>query len=306
MMSINVGAFDWVELKRLAEAASPGPWHTDRYHAFVWGSASEMIADSRVEGAPKLVGQAPVIRARGVGGGLPIADNIKFVAAANPAAVLALLAERDEARRNACAWQSAAHTAGQYREQERSRAEKAEAERDAYRSEMQAASQQADMVLARAEHAEAEHAEAIARGNDWCDQAQKARAERDAAKLQTAEAVVALNNRDRERMQAEREARAAEAERDVERANAETLNAICQRAEAERDRLRAERDRLWEALRLTTMLVEQIMVAIDADPAQTFLSVKIQPNGAEVKRITVAECLDKARAALGIEEAGHD
>jgi len=39
-------------------------------------------------------------------------------------------------------------------------------------------------------------------------------AERDAAKLQAAEAVVALNNRDRERMQAEREARAAEAERD--------------------------------------------------------------------------------------------
>ena len=45
----------------------------------------------------------------------------------------ALLAERDEARRNARAWQSAAHTAGQYREQERARAEKAEAERDAAR-----------------------------------------------------------------------------------------------------------------------------------------------------------------------------
>jgi hypothetical protein len=69
---------------------------------------------------------------------------------------------------------------------------------------------------------------------------------------------------------------------------------------------KAERDRLREALRLTAMLFEQIMIAIDADPAETFLSVKIQPNGAEVKRITVAECLDKARAALGIEEPAHD
>jgi chromosome segregation ATPase len=63
----------------------------------------------------------------------------------------ALLAERDEARRNARAWQDAAHTAGRYREQERARAERAEAERD----------------------------EATARGNDWCDQARKLRDERD-------------------------------------------------------------------------------------------------------------------------------
>ena len=47
--------------------------------------------------------------------------------------LVALMAERDEARRNARAWQSAAHTAGQYREQERSRAERAEAERDRLR-----------------------------------------------------------------------------------------------------------------------------------------------------------------------------
>jgi hypothetical protein len=46
------------------------------------------------------------------------------------ATLCALLAERDEARRNARAWQDAAHTAGKYREQERARAEKAEAERD--------------------------------------------------------------------------------------------------------------------------------------------------------------------------------
>jgi len=46
-------------------------------------------------------------------------------------------AERDEARRNARAWQGAAHTAGHYREQERSRAEKAEAERDRLREALQ-------------------------------------------------------------------------------------------------------------------------------------------------------------------------
>ena len=70
--------------------------------------------------------------------------------------------------------------------------------------------------------------------------------------------------------------------------------------------LERKRDRLRDALRLTAMLFEQIMIAIDADPAETFLRVKIKPNGAEVKRISVAECLDKARAELGIEEAGHD
>jgi hypothetical protein len=45
----------------------------------------------------------------------------------------------------------------------------------------------------------------------------KVKAERDAAKLLAAEAVVALNKRDSERMQAEREARKAEAERDIAR-----------------------------------------------------------------------------------------
>jgi hypothetical protein len=59
--------------------------------------------------------------------------------------------------------------------------------------------------------------------NRWkaADEIERLRAERDAAKLQAAEAVVALNNRDRERMQAEREARAAGAERDRLRAEVE-------------------------------------------------------------------------------------
>lgn len=47
------------------------------------------------------------------------------------ATLRALLAERDAALRDAAAWKSAAHTAGNYREEERARAETAEAERDA-------------------------------------------------------------------------------------------------------------------------------------------------------------------------------
>jgi glutamyl/glutaminyl-tRNA synthetase len=74
-------------------------------------------------------------------------------------------------------------------------------------------------LVAQIDQLKAYLSEAIERGDDWCDQAKKARAERDAAKLQTAEAVVALNNRDRERMQAEREAR--EAADEIERLRAD-------------------------------------------------------------------------------------
>jgi hypothetical protein len=74
-------------------------------------------------------------------------------------------------------------------------------------------------------------------------------AERDAAKLQAAEAVVALNNRDRERMQAEREARAAEAERDAAIMDADMQAREAGNMEYNARVLMAERDRLREALR---------------------------------------------------------
>ena len=63
------------------------------------------------------------------------------------------------------------------------------------------------------------------------DEIERLRAERDAAKLQAAEAVVALNNRDRERMQAEREARAAEAERDRMKGALRNLLDLCSHAD---------------------------------------------------------------------------
>ncbi len=52
------------------------------------------------------------------------------------ATLRALLAEREVALRDAAAWKSAAHTAGNYREEERARAETAEAERDLARAEV--------------------------------------------------------------------------------------------------------------------------------------------------------------------------
>lgn len=73
-------------------------------------------------------------------------------------------------------------------------------------------------------------------------------AERDAAKLQAAEAVVALNNRDRERMQAEREARAAEAERDAAIMDADMQAREAGNMEYNARVLMTERDQLRAAL----------------------------------------------------------
>jgi hypothetical protein len=73
-------------------------------------------------------------------------------------------------------------------------------------------------------------------------------ADRNAAKLQAAETVVALNNRDRERMQAEREARAAEAERDAAIMDADMQAREAGNMEHNARVLMAERDVLRVAL----------------------------------------------------------
>jgi hypothetical protein len=88
---------------------------------------------------------------------------------------------------------------------------------------------------------------------EWLDmQAQRdeARAERDAAKLQAAEAVVALNNRDRERMQAEHEARAAEAKRDAAIMDADMQAREAGNMEHNARVLMSERDKAVAALAL--------------------------------------------------------
>ncbi|SFB19566.1 ead/Ea22-like family protein [Azotobacter beijerinckii] len=75
---------DWSELKRLAEAATPGPWRI--------GKANRDESDIRIHGA---------------GDGSIVADvcsdvwddadaNAEFIAAANPAVVLALIAENEK------------------------------------------------------------------------------------------------------------------------------------------------------------------------------------------------------------------
>jgi uncharacterized coiled-coil DUF342 family protein len=135
------------------------------------------------------------------------------------------------------------------------------------------------------------------------DIVERLRAERDAAKLQAAEAVVALNNRDRERMQAEREARAAEAERDELLRDVRQLqeghNAAWEKYSvlaSERFTLRAERDRLREAL--------QWMV--DNDDTNTGDEPLYDHGGLswnEINAYWIAG-LNRARAAL--KETGHE
>jgi hypothetical protein len=81
---------DIAELKRLLAEATPGPWHTDKYHAYVWGPHMEMVADTN--------GEVRIARARGTGGGLPIDTNIDLILAAVNAApaLLEAVEERDQ------------------------------------------------------------------------------------------------------------------------------------------------------------------------------------------------------------------
>jgi hypothetical protein len=124
-------------------------------------------------------------------------------------------------------------------------------------------------LVARAEKAEAER--------------DRLRAERDAAKLQTAEAVVALNNRDRERMQAEREARAAEAERDAAIMDADMATREAGNMEYNARVLMTERTQLREA-------VEALMAADD---------YWLQGNKDNQWASMMAAARAKARVALG-------
>lgn len=70
---------DYSELKRLAEDATPGPWGYD----------GSYVCPARVEG-----GTTYVESWRSVAD-CSLAENTKFIAAANPAAVLALIAENE-------------------------------------------------------------------------------------------------------------------------------------------------------------------------------------------------------------------
>lgn len=76
-------AHDWAELRRLAEAARRGPWKTTMKHPHAGGLRVVTSRGDRVADAAKV--------------------NAAYIAAAHPAAVLALLsrAERAEAERDA-------------------------------------------------------------------------------------------------------------------------------------------------------------------------------------------------------------
>jgi hypothetical protein len=71
---------DLEKLEKLAEAATPGAWESDCEFMLIF------------------VGNAMVAEMRGYGAGLPQADNARFIAAFNPEAAKALIAELREAR----------------------------------------------------------------------------------------------------------------------------------------------------------------------------------------------------------------
>lgn len=81
-------ALDLAELRRMAVAATAGPWRVDNHSSYIWGPEEEMVADS---GGPDELPDGAMVRIRGVGGQLPIDDNMAYIAAANPATMLALL-----------------------------------------------------------------------------------------------------------------------------------------------------------------------------------------------------------------------
>ena len=64
---------------------TPPPYHIDQYAAYLWGPNEEMVGDSNLDEAkiecPNESG-VPMLRARGVGGKLPIRENMEFIALA--------------------------------------------------------------------------------------------------------------------------------------------------------------------------------------------------------------------------------
>lgn len=59
------------EIRAREQAATPGPWHWDQFHMYLWGPAGEMIADTNgLDGA---------LRIRGAGAKLPMEANAAFL-----------------------------------------------------------------------------------------------------------------------------------------------------------------------------------------------------------------------------------
>lgn len=101
---------DMKELRKLAEAATPGPWIAG---SPIPGLVRFLVADCGPIGKVYPADQKP-------SHGTTSMDDAKFIAAANPAAILALLDERDE-------WRERALRAEAGRDEWRERALRAEA-----------------------------------------------------------------------------------------------------------------------------------------------------------------------------------
>lgn len=78
---------DLAQLRRLAEAATPGPWR------FV--PEGDLIVKREPDGGDQMIADtdwnADTVRVRGFGAGLPIDANGEFIAAMSPEVVLALI-----------------------------------------------------------------------------------------------------------------------------------------------------------------------------------------------------------------------
>lgn len=59
------------EIEARSTAATPGPWHWDKYGLYMWGPKEEMVADS--------CGVNDSVRIRGSGANLPMEANAAFI-----------------------------------------------------------------------------------------------------------------------------------------------------------------------------------------------------------------------------------
>ena len=85
-----MSADDWADLARLAEAATPGPWEVDDDDCGMATPDAPMVATPWVGGRRTHIVGSPV-RPHGK----PLPENAEFIAAANPATILRLIAEVD-------------------------------------------------------------------------------------------------------------------------------------------------------------------------------------------------------------------
>lgn len=85
---------DHAELRRVAEAATPGPWSCNRHWAIVGGPILEFTNGAAQQQIAMACGQSWMRDDE-------LRNNAEFIAAANPQAILKLIAEVEHLRKDA-------------------------------------------------------------------------------------------------------------------------------------------------------------------------------------------------------------